>query len=98
MRLEKADRDGTAELVSRNQILWRERGQRNTIFPYSADYSVTNDNHTHIHPRPAFSATKRTITLQSVLIHRLKFLKATRDAEMRKIEIPRSMAVEALSW
>ena len=30
--------DGTAELVSRDQILRRERGQGNTHFPCSADY------------------------------------------------------------
>ena len=38
------------------------------------------------------------ITRQSVLINKPKFLKATRHAEMRKSVIPRSMAVEALSW
>ena len=37
------------------------------------------------------------ITLQSVFI-KPKFLKATRHAEIRKIEIPRSMVVEAPSW
>ena len=30
-------RDGTAELVSRDQILRRERGQGNVNFPCSAD-------------------------------------------------------------
>ena len=40
-----------------------------------------------------------SITLQSVLVKTPKFLKATRDAEIWKIEIPRSMvAVKALSW
>ena len=38
------------------------------------------------------------ITLQSVLIDKLKFFKATRHAKLRKIEIPRFMVVEALSW
>ena len=38
------------------------------------------------------------ITLQSVLINKPKFLKATHRTEMRKIEITRSMVVEALSW
>ena len=37
------------------------------------------------------------ITLQSVLI-KAKFLKATHHTEIREIEIPRSMVVEALSW
>ena len=38
------------------------------------------------------------ITLQPVLINKSKFLKATHCTEIRKIEIPRSMVVEALSW
>ena len=38
------------------------------------------------------------ITLQSVLINKSKFLKATHCTEIRKIDIPRSMVVEALSW
>ena len=37
------------------------------------------------------------ITLQSVLINKPKFFKAIHHTEI-KIEIPRSMAVEALSW
>ena len=37
-------------------------------------------------------------TLQPVLINQSKFLKATHCTEIRKIEIPRSMVVEALSW
>ena len=50
------------------------------------------------YPRPAFSATNRTNTFQPVLINNSKFLKATHRTKMRKIEIPRSMVVEALSW
>ena len=39
------------------------------------------------------------ITLQPVLINKKsKFLEATHCTEIRKIEIPRSMVVEALSW
>ena len=34
--MSKLTRDGTAEPVSRNQILWRERGQRIIHFPCSA--------------------------------------------------------------
>ena len=49
------------------------------------------------YPRPAFSATNRTNTFQSVLINNSKFLKATHRTKIRKIEIPRSMVVEALS-
>ena len=50
-----------------------------------------------VHPRPAFSATKQKITLQSVLINKPKFLKVAPCRKIRKIVIPRSMAVEALS-
>ena len=38
------------------------------------------------------------ITLQSVLINKPKFLKATHHAENCDIEIPRSIVAEALSW
>ena len=50
------------------------------------------------YPRPAFSATYRTNTFQPVLINNSKFLKAAHRSKVRKIEIPRSMVVEALSW
>ena len=50
------------------------------------------------YPRPAFSATNRTDKFQPVLINNSKFLKATHRTKIRKIEIPRSMVVEALSW
>ena len=49
------------------------------------------------YPRPAFSATNRTNTFQPVLINNSKFLKATHRTKIGKIEIPRSMVVEALS-
>ena len=49
------------------------------------------------YPRPAFSATNRTNTFQPVLINNSKFIKATHRTKIRKIEIPRSMVVEALS-
>ena len=48
--------------------------------------------------RPAFSATNRTNTFQPVSINKSKFLKATHRTTIRKIEIPRSIVVEALSW
>ena len=38
------------------------------------------------------------ITLQPVMINKSKFLKATHRTKIRKIEISRSMVVEALSW
>ena len=50
------------------------------------------------YPRPAFSATNRTNTFRPVLINNSKFHKATHRTKIRKIEIPKSMVVEALSW
>ena len=50
------------------------------------------------YPRPAFSATNRTNSFQPVLINKSKFLKATHRTKIRKIEISRSMVVEALGW
>ena len=38
------------------------------------------------------------ITLQSGLINKPKFLKATHHTGIEKIEVARSMVVEALSW
>ena len=38
MEMSRLTRDGTAETVSRDQILRRERGQGIINFPYSADY------------------------------------------------------------
>ena len=49
------------------------------------------------HPRRAFSATKRAITVGLGLINKPMFLKATRLAEIREFEISRSIVVEALS-
>ena len=62
MEMSRLTRDGTAEPVSRDQILRHARGQRNIIkFPCSADheqdwqpypvdpYSAICDDHTYIH-------------------------------------------------
>ena len=38
MEMSRLTRDGTAEPVSRYQILRREQGQGNVIFPRSADH------------------------------------------------------------
>ena len=38
MEMSRLTRDGIAEPVSRDQILRRERGQRNIHFPCSADH------------------------------------------------------------
>ena len=59
--MSRLTRDGTAELVSRDQILTHVRGQGNIYFPFSADheqdwqpypvdpYSAICDDHTYIH-------------------------------------------------
>ena len=59
--MRRLTRGGTAEPVSRDQILRRERGQVNINFPYSADheqdsqpypvdlYSAICDGDTYIH-------------------------------------------------
>ena len=59
--MSRLTRDGTAEPVSRDQILKRERGQANVPFPWLADhgqdwqpypvdpYSASCDDHTHVH-------------------------------------------------
>ena len=61
MEMSRLTRDGTAEPVSRDQILRHERGQGNIHFSYSADhvqdwqpypvdpYSCYMCDHTHIH-------------------------------------------------
>ena len=59
--MSRLTRDGTAEPVSRDQILRHSRGQKNIHFPCSADheqdwqpypvdpYSAICDDHTYIH-------------------------------------------------
>ena len=66
--MSRLTRDGTAEPVSRDRILGRERGQGEIHFPFPADleqdwqsypvdpYSALCDDHTHIHQY--FSCTK----------------------------------------
>ena len=61
MEMSRLTRDGTAEPVSRDQILRHARGQGNVHFPCSADheqdwqpypvdpYSAICDGHTYIH-------------------------------------------------
>ena len=50
------------------------------------------------YPRPAFSVTNKADKLRSdQFMNKSKFLKSTNRTKIRKIEIPRSMVVEALS-
>ena len=74
MEMSKLTRDGTAEPVSRDQILRHARGQGNINFPCSADheqdwqpypvdpYSAICDDHTYIHTQAESG---------SLLFHRL---------------------------
>ena len=64
MEMSRLTRDGTTEPVSRDQILRRERGQRNTNYPCSADHEQVGhltrliitltqcDDHIHTYSRP----------------------------------------------
>ena len=68
MEMSRLTRDGTAETVSRDQILRHERGQGNTHFACSADheqdwqpypvdpYSCYMCDHTYIHVVPDYSS------------------------------------------
>ena len=69
MEMSRLTRDGTAELVSRDQILRHPRGQGNIQFPCSVDheqdwqpypvdpYSAICDDHTYIHTYTKFDLT-----------------------------------------
>ena len=72
MEISRLTRDGTAEPVSRDQILRHARGQRNVYFPCLADheqdwqpypvdpYSAICDDHTYIH---TYSSTDSSTVL-----------------------------------
>ena len=47
MAMSRLTRDGTAEPISRDQILRRERGQGNIYFTYLADHK--QDWHSYLH-------------------------------------------------
>ena len=59
-----------------------QNGSSNLLTPYGEQPRLTRTVVTY--PRPAFSAAKRKITLQSVLINKPKFPKATGHAELKK--------------
>ena len=72
--MSRLTRDGTAEPVSRDQVLRHVRGQGSIDFPCSADheqdwqpypvdpYSAICDDHTYIHTLVVLSARARTST------------------------------------
>ena len=61
--------------------------------PYSISRATSIDSECCRLPTTSVLSKKTEITLQPVLINKSKFFK-----EIRKIEIPMSMVVEALSW
>ena len=73
MEMSRLTRDGTAEPISRGQILRHARGQGNTYFPCSADNeqdwqlypvdpcSAICDGHTMFDPLPSRLSTKTTV-------------------------------------
>ena len=71
------------------------------IFIFSFISLIADGPH-HYHPacghKGSSHLSNRTNTFQPVLINNSKFLKATLRTKIRKIEIPRYMVVEALSW
>ena len=78
MEMSRLTRDGTAEPVSRDQILRQARGQGNINFPCSADdeqdwqpypvdpYSAICDDHTYIHTAAASQPTGRVAKAASL--------------------------------
>ena len=66
-------RDGTAEPVSRDQILRRERGQRNINFPCSADHTSRIGNLTRLIYTLQYVMTKEKKVLRLHLYHRFAF-------------------------
>ena len=106
--MSRMTRDGTAEPISRDQILRHARGQGNVIFPVQLTTSrignLTRLIHTLLYVMIIHTHDQRSqqqsgqITLQPGLITNSNFVKATHRTKIRKVEIPRSMVVEALSW
>ena len=80
--MSRLTRDGTAEPVSRDQILRHARGQGNIHFPCSADheqdwqpypvdpYSAICDDHTYIHTYTKMKRLPATYCLKYLMAHR----------------------------
>ena len=86
--MSRLTRDGTAEPVSRDQILRHARGQGNVHFPCSADheqdwqpfpvdpYSAICDNHTYIHTCTPQFGSNRSFFMETYV---LEYTMATRN-------------------
>ena len=59
MEMSRLTRDGTAEPVSRDQILRRERGQENIPFPCLADHEQDGQPYRLMHALATWSMTIR---------------------------------------
>ena len=76
--MSRLTRDGTAELILRDQILRHARGQGNIMFPCSADheqdwqpypvdtYSTICDDHTYTYIHNFVSSSQTLLKLESV--------------------------------
>ena len=64
--------------------------------PYSISRATSIDTNCCRSPTASVFSNKADKSLQSVMINKSKFLKATRHAGIKNIEIPRPMVVEAL--
>ena len=125
--MSRLTRDGTAEPVSRDQILRHARGQGNIIFPVQLTTSRIGNLtrlihtllyvmtiHTYIHTSRAASIDSDCCRLPTTSVLSNKSDKnvptsfdqqfqvsqghTSHRTKIGKIEIPRSMVVEALSW
>ena len=99
MGMSRLARDGTAEPVSRHQILGRERGQGNIIFPCSADhehdwqpytvdpYSCYMCDHTYqviiIVPGIRYLATRTAILYHQCLLWSIQIVRNSLSAQLR---------------
>ena len=92
------NRDKTLSGSTCNGTDQYQNGSSNLITPYREQPRTTRN--VAAYPRPAFSAKKRkNYAPQPVLINNVQVSQGhTHCTEIRKIEIPRSMVVEALSW
>ena len=97
--MSRLTRDGTAEPVSRDQILRHVRGQGNIHFPCSADheqdwqpypvdsYSAICDDHTYIHMLFSFVLIPTLFCPLQVKVHAIIATSVPRGKKKRKTTI-----------
>ena len=101
--MSRLTRDGTAEPVSRDQILRHARGQGNVHFPCSADheqdwqpypvdpYSAICDDHTYIH-----TYIKRFLSLQPMIPPKRLDIFSPRLVDAQKVEMRSDFSLQTL--